>query len=218
MRYIGNRRGRNKTKTSVSPFLQREKGKGRQVGLSFRKNRNRIEFSRVRPVLLLAVQLVLVVVLAYGVVSMYGIRLTIAGESMSPTLLDGDEVLMDRLSYRISEPAAGDLVAFYPGGSRSLNLTVKRIIAIPNDTVRIENGAVYVNDGLIEDVARTDYISEPGLASGGITLAPGEYFVLGDNRNNSEDSRYSSIGNVTTDMMVGKVWLRVTAGNFGLIQ
>ncbi len=172
----------------------------------------------IRPVLVLAAQLVFVVFLAYGVVFMFGIRISVAGESMMPTFEDGDEVLLDKLSYRLSEPAHGDLVAFYPGGSKSANPTVKRIIAQPHDTVRIENGAVYVNDSLIEDVARTDYISEPGLASSDITLAAGEYFVLGDNRNDSEDSRYASIGNVTTDMMIGKVWLRVTPGNIGLVQ
>ncbi len=213
-----NRNRRDRKKTGISPFLRQKKDESRRVGLSFRKSRKRIDFSYIRPMLVLSVQLAFVIILAYGVVSMFGIRLSIAGESMEPTLADGDEVLTDRISYRFSEPARGDLIVFYPGGSRAVNPTVKRIIALPGDTVRIENGAVYVDGSLIEDVARTDYISEPGLAANDIILAPGEYFVLGDNRNNSEDSRYATIGNVTRDMMVGKVWLRVTSGNFGLIQ
>ncbi len=216
---IGNNRSRRKRNTTRKlPFLKREKDESRRAGLSFRRNRKRIEFSNIRPVIVLMVQLVLVVLLAYGVVSMFGIRHMVMGESMVPTLVDGDEVLLDRCSFYFTTPARGDLVAFYPGGSKAVNPTVKRIIALPGETVHIENGAVYVNGSLLEDVARTDYISEPGLASGDITLADGEYFVLGDNRNNSEDSRYSSIGNVTMDMMIGRAWLRVTPGNFGMIQ
>ena len=200
------------------PLFTRIKNDRKRVSLNFRRNRKKIELSRLRPAVILIVELALVISLAYGTVQMFGIRLSVIGQSMEPTLAAGDEVLLNRLSYRIGVPDAGDMIAFYPNDNRSASVSVKRIIGVPGDTVRIANGAVYVNDILIENVARTDYISEAGLAADGVTLKEGEYFVLGDNRNNSEDSRYASIGNVTENMIVGKVWLNVTSGTIGLLQ
>lgn len=214
---LDQRQGRRRKRTSV-PFFTRVKNDRQRVGLNFRRHRKKIELSRFRPALLLAIELAAVILLAYGTVQMFGIKQQIIGQSMEPTLMAGDEVLLNRLSYRLGTPDAGDMVAFYPNDNRSANVSVKRIIAVPGDTVRIANGAVYVNDILIENVARTDYITESGLAADGILLKPGEYFVLGDNRNNSEDSRYASIGNVTENMIVGKVWLNVTSGAIGFLQ
>ena len=92
------------------------------------------------------------------------------------------------------------------------------MIGTPGDTVVIKNGYVYLNGQLHSDIADTDYMTDYGLASAEITLGDGEYFVLGDNRNNSEDSRYASVGNITKDEIVGKVWLDVTPSDFGTVH
>ena len=209
---------RRRRKRNSNPFFERSGESGKRDGLNFRRRRKKPALSKIRPAVFLILQIILVVMLAYVFVSMFGIRQEVAGQSMEPTLAAGDEVLLNKLSYRISEPDAGNIIVFYPNGNESGNVSIKRIIAVPGNTIRIENGAVYVDDRLIEDVARTDYISDAGLAAEGVTLKAGEYFVLGDNRNNSEDSRYASIGNISKEMIIGRVWLALSPGGIRLIR
>lgn len=209
---------RNRKNRQQSPLVIKSKKRADRIGRNIRRNRMKMDFSKASPVIILVGELLAVIVLAFFVVDSFGLRLEIVGESMEPTLVSGDEVLINRFSYRVGSPKADDMVAFYPKGNRGAAIMVKRIIALPGDTVRIENGAVYVNDLLIDDVAKTDFISDAGVAAEEITIPEGEYFCLGDNRNNSEDSRFESIGNLTEDMIVGKVWLKVTKGNLGMVQ
>jgi len=136
---------------------------------------------------------------------------------MEDTINDEDFVLLDRLSYVFFSPKAGDLVAFLPKGNLSAQYSVKRVIGVPGDTVLISGGDVYINGELYDDISGVDDIEDAGLASTEITLGEDEYFLLGDNRNNSEDSRYVTIGNVELDEIVGRVWFDVTWSNFGFL-
>jgi signal peptidase I len=127
---------------------------------------------------------------------------------MYPTLEDGDNLLIDKISYRFQEPERFDIIVFqYPHAQNTYY--IKRIIGLPGETVLIQDGQIYINGELLEDPYGAEPMENPGRAYRQITLGPGEYFVLGDNRNVSSDSRDSSVGNVTTEQIVGKVFLRI---------
>ena len=107
---------------------------------------------------------------------------------------------------------AGDIVAFYPNGNEKSRYYIKRIIGEPGDTIQIQDGVVYVNGDALESANR-ESIENAGLAEEPVTVGEDEYFVLGDNRNNSEDSRYASIGNVKKEDIAGKVWFQTYPRN-----
>lgn len=135
----------------------------------------------------------------------FGIKTSVVGDSMEPTLQNGQEILINRISYQFRAPARGDIIVFRPNNNENAHLSVKRVIAVPGDKVLITLGKVVVNDMVYaNDVA--DDTKDPGLAENEITLGADEYFVLGDNRNNSEDSRNANIGNISRGMIEGKAW------------
>ena len=126
---------------------------------------------------------------------------------MYPTLQEGDSLILDRISYRIVRPERGDIIVFpsrYQEGVRY----IKRVIALPGETVQIINGKIYVN-GQVQEEPDQELIDQPGLAARQIQLAEDEYFVLGDNRSDSSDSREPGVGNVKRSEIEGKVWLRI---------
>ncbi|NLM55673.1 MAG: signal peptidase I [Firmicutes bacterium] len=140
---------------------------------------------------------------------------TVNGESMLPTLHHGERLLVDKLSYRFVEPARGDIVVFkYPANPKEQ--FIKRIIGVPGDTVAIKNGIVYVNGIALEE----DYISAPArIGFREQQVPPGTYFVLGDNRNNSEDSRFSGVGFVPKENIVGRaIWRYWPIMEMGIMQ
>lgn len=187
-------------------------------GLNFRRRRHQIDPVMVRRLVIFFLEVVAVVFAAYLLVIAFGISISNSGGSMEETIMAGDEVLLDRLTYRVRKPRANDVVAFLPEGNLNAKYSVKRIIGVPGDTVQISGGKIYVNGEVFSDILVRDPIAEPGLAANEITLGEDEYFVLGDNRNNSEDSRYATIGNISTGDIVGKVWWNTTWSNFGLVN
>ena len=158
------------------------------------------------------VDLVAVITLAVFVVMMFGTKLTMSGRSMEPVLDNGDVVLLDKLWYNFSEPKRMDVVAFesLEGGSKTY---IKRIVGLPGEQVQIKDGVLYINGQRTELPETVGEIVLPGLAEGEICLLEDEYFVLGDNRNNSEDSRFSDIGNINKKYIVGKIWFTVSPKN-----
>ncbi len=177
----------------------------RSRGLNFRRRRRKVSLDSVRQWIFLGIKIGLVLALAFGVVLAVGMRVTVVGSSMESTLSDGDTVFVDRLSYNLSEPKAGDLVVFLPNGNVKSHYYIKRVVAVPGDTVQIVDGVLYVNGEMYDEVD-TEAIINAGLAQDEIVVGEGEYFVLGDNRNNSEDSRYANIGNVKKEYIIGRAW------------
>lgn len=144
----------------------------------------------------------------YLIVHYVGGRTEVSGESMNPTLKDKDNLIVDKISYRFSDPARFDIVVF-PFKYQEGTYYIKRIIGLPGETVQIQDGTIYINGKKLEESYGAEPIRNPGLASGAITLGQDEYFVLGDNRNNSADSREPSVGNVAREDIVGRAFFRI---------
>lgn len=142
-------------------------------------------------------------ILALFIMTFVARAFTVDGPSMLPTLEDGQRLLVDRLTYRFQDPQRGDVIVFrYPANPRQH--FIKRIIGVPGDQIVISRGTVYVNGVALEE----PYINGPMFGSfGPVVVPPDHYFVLGDNRNNSEDSRDRRVGFVPRELIVGRaIW------------
>ncbi|MBE3101319.1 MAG: signal peptidase I [Firmicutes bacterium] len=127
------------------------------------------------------------------------------GSSMLPTLHDKDRVLVNKIGYRISEPQHGDVIIFKTPEDPKVNY-VKRIIGLPGDRVRVENGIVYVNDIALDE----PYIAEPPFNNYDEVVVPADkFFAMGDNRNASKDSRDPHVGFVPIKNLLGEAAIRV---------
>lgn len=143
------------------------------------------------------------------IITYVGQRSRVSGSSMEPTLSDGDNLIVDKLSYHLHEPERFDIIIF-PYLYQENTYYIKRIIGLPGETVYIdEDGTIYINGVVLDEDYGLETIENPGLASSPITLGADEYFVLGDNRNNSTDSRFASVSNIKRENIVGKAWMRI---------
>ncbi|MCD7737086.1 MAG: signal peptidase I [Lachnospiraceae bacterium] len=153
----------------------------------------------------------------YLVVNYVGERTEVRGGSMYPALNDGDQLIVDMISYRFTDPQRFDVIVF-PFQYQEDTYYIKRIIGLPGETVQIRDGLIYINGEVLEESYGYEEIDNPGLAASEITLGEQEYFVLGDNRNDSTDSREPSVGNISRDEIIGKALLRIwPLSSFGLI-
>ena len=138
-----------------------------------------------------------------------GQRTYISGPSMQPTLHDGDNLIVDKISYRFTDPKRYDIIVF-PYRYQEDTFYIKRIIGLPGETVQVMNGYVYINGELRKDeIYGAEVMEDAGIASEPITLGEDEYFVLGDNRNHSSDSRDPNVGVLHRDELIGRAWVRI---------
>ncbi|HIR28665.1 MAG TPA: signal peptidase I [Candidatus Choladousia intestinigallinarum] len=173
--------------------------------------------SIVREVISWIFYLAAVFLAAYLMVNYVAERTRVQGESMYDTLSDGDNLIVDKISYRFTSPKRYDIIVF-PFQYQEDTYYIKRIIGLPGETVQIYDGDIYINGSRLEEDYGYEKIRNSGLASEPITLGEDEYFVLGDNRNNSSDSREPSVGNVTRDQIIGRAIFRIWPLNrLGLI-
>lgn len=153
--------------------------------------------------------LVCVVLFSYLFVTFIGQRTTVSGSSMEPTLQNGDSLMVDKLSYRFGEPQRFDIIIFPPRLNED-TLYIKRVIGLPGETVRIDDyGNIYIDGEILDEDFGLEIIRNPGQANMPIFLGEDEYFVLGDNRNNSSDSRVPQVGTVNKKEIVGKAFMRI---------
>ena len=129
---------------------------------------------------------------------------------MNNTLYNGDNLILNKISYRFHEPERYDIVVF-PFRDGSKKNYIKRVIGLPGETIRLSSdGKIYINgEELTDDVYGLEVFEKAGNATSPITLGDDEYFVMGDNRNNSEDSRFDVVGKVKRSEIIGKVWIRI---------
>lgn len=190
----------------------------RRSGLNFGRQKKKVNMAIVKEIFAWAVEIAIVLLVAFTLVYFVGLRTGVVGQSMAETLNGGDEILVNRFVYKVTNPRPNDIIVFLPNGNEKSHYYIKRVIAVPGDTVLIENGVVYVNGKPFDEDVDVASIEEAGLAAEEITLGQDEFFVLGDNRNNSEDSRYANIGNIKKEYIIGKAWFRVAPwGDFGFL-
>ena len=180
----------------------------RSRGLSFRRKRKKVTLTAARSMALLIGEIAITLFIAFVLVYCVGMKVTVVGNSMEDTLTDGESVLVNRFTYNLTDPKSGDVVVFTLNENDDGHYYIKRVVAVPGDTVQIRDGILYVN-GEMFDEEDTEAIQNAGLAEEEITVEDGEFFVLGDNRNSSEDSRYANIGNIQKDCIAGKVWFHM---------
>lgn len=190
----------------------------RRSGLNFARRKKKVNMAIVKEVGIWAAEIAITLLLAFTAVYFVGLRTSVVGQSMTETLNSGEEILVNRFIYKVTNPEPNDIIVFLPNGNEKSHYYVKRVVAVPGDTVWISDGLLYVNGELFEEEIDVEDIEEAGLASEEITLGADEYFVLGDNRNNSEDSRYANIGNIKKEYIIGKAWFRVAPwGSIGFL-
>lgn len=157
--------------------------------------------------------------LAFVGVWYFGQQVSTVGDSMNPVLNNGDVVLVNRIIYNATTPKRGDIIVFKPKGNENAHYYTKRIIGLPGESVEIIENRIYIDgEKLEEDYVTTD-IDDVGIVNEKIQLAGDEYFVLGDNRKSSEDSRNADVGNVKREYIYGKAWLVISPkSNFGFVK
>lgn len=157
-----------------------------------------------------ALSILIVIILAYSIVT-FGVQsVTMIGQSMSPVLSNQDVVLINKRAYTFHHPERYDIVAFKLKEDTDSYFNIKRIVGLPGESIQIKNGRIFIDGQVLTDLPFEDLIMTEGLALAEITLDEDEYFLIGDNCNNSEDSRYVNIGNISNKEISGKVFFRVS--------
>ena len=167
------------------------------------------ETNVVRETISFIIYIGIVFLLTYLVIHYVGQRTQVSGSSMEATLSDGDNLIVDKISYRFHDPERYDIIVF-PYKYEKNTFYIKRIIGLPGETVQIdEQGNIYVDGEVIDESYGREVILDPGEAEEPITLEDDEYFVLGDNRNASSDSRDPSVGKILGEDIIGRAWVRI---------
>ena len=168
-----------------------------------------------------AIYLLCVLGAVWLVITFVGQRTEVEGASMENTLHNGDNLIVDKLSYRFRDPERFDIIVF-PFQYQTNTYYIKRIIGLPGETVQImEDGSIYINGQKMEESYGREVIQPEaiGRAAEPIILGEDEYFVMGDNRNNSSDSRTDIVGNIKREDIIGKAWLRIwPLSDFGVLK
>ncbi len=172
-----------------------------------------------REIFNMVLYLLLIVVATLLIVRYVGQRTMVSGSSMEPTLSHGDNLIVDKITYRFQDPVRYDIIVF-PYKYEEDTYYIKRIIGLPGEKVQIsEEGTIYINDQVLEEHYGNEVMKSPGIAAEPVFLGADEYFVLGDNRNASADSREPSVGVISGSDIVGRAWLRIWPLNkFGILR
>lgn len=164
-------------------------------------------------------QIGVVLLFAFTFVWYFGQRVSTVGDSMNPILENGDVVMVNRFVYNASSPKRGDVIVFKPKGNDNSHYYIKRIVGLPGETVEILEGSIYIDGEKLAEDYETTEISDVGIVTGEIQLDGDEYFVLGDDRGKSEDSRMADVGNVKRSYIYGKAWFVLSPlEHFGFLK
>jgi len=166
---------------------------------------------KLKRVLSFSLYLLMILIITFLMITFVVEKTVVDGDSMKPELHDKDVVLIDKIFYKDNDPERFDIVVFpYRGSKGNETFVVKRIIALPGEKIRMSlDGSIFINDEQLADRYGVGENIDPGLCEKDIYLMSDEYFVLGDNREHSVDSRNPEIGNIKRNMIVGKAFLRI---------
>ncbi len=192
----------------------------RNQGLNFRKKRYKFESDNFIEVVRYIFGIAAAIGMALFLVNTWGHKTSVIGSSMENALYNGQTIYISKFSYLLGNPRYGDIVVFLPNGNEHTHYYVKRVVAVPGDTVQISAGRLYINDTPEENADKYDLMEDSGIAENPLTLGEDEYFVLGDNRNNGEDSRSGNIGPLNISLIEGRAWFKLTKDDskFGYIK
>lgn len=190
----------------------------KKKGLSFYTKKKKVASSLFKDIFSVLIGMVIAIFAAGVTAYFFGMSVHVVGASMEPTLYNSQEILIDRFRYVLSSPKRGDVVVFLPNGNENVHYYVKRVVARPGDRIFIRNGVLYVNG--IESPYVTKMIEESGVAENELIVGNSEFFCIGDDPDNSEDSRSANIGMVKEIEIVGKAWYKFSLNDekMGLIQ
>lgn len=152
--------------------------------------------------------IIIIVGAAYLIVTFVGQRTQVSGSSMETTLSDGDQLIVDKISYRFRNPKRYDIIVF-PYQYEPNTYYIKRIIGLPGETIQIIDGYIYIDGEQLDEHYGNELMNDPGIAAEPVALGEDEYFVLGDNRNNSQDSRAVNVGVIHRKDILGRAWIRI---------
>ena len=183
-------------------------------GLSFYRRKKKISSAHVREAFSWLFGIFTAIFIAVVLNVFLGVTTNVVGVSMEPALYNGQRIFINSFLYLISSPKAGDVIVFLPNGNENTHYYVKRVVAGPGDSVLIQNGILYVNGEASPWVE--EKLAEAGIAAEEFTVENGEYFCIGDNPGNSEDSRSANIGPVREEDILGKVWFRAACEEIGM--
>lgn len=192
----------------------------RRKGLTFYQKKKKLDSRIIKDIFEMIAGGLVAVFLAFVIVYSIGMRTSIIGDSMEPALYNGQEILVNRIVYRLSTPKRGDVIVFLPNGNQNSHFYVKRVVGLPGETVQIKDGSVYIDGVFLEESEEFDKMIDAGIAENELNLAVDEFFVLGDNRNSSEDSRSGNISAIKRENIIGKAWFRMAIEDesMGLIE
>lgn len=154
------------------------------------------------------VYIAIIIGLTWLIITFVGQRTRVSGHSMEATLHDGDNLIVDKLSYHFREPKRFEIIVF-PYRHKENTYYIKRIIGLSGETVQVKDGYVYINGEKLDENYGLEVMEDAGIAAEPIELGEDEYFVLGDNRNHSSDSRDPSVGILHRDELIGRAWVRI---------
>lgn len=189
-------------------------------GLQFYQKEKKLNPKLLTDIFEMMILTLVVIFMAFAITYFVGMRTSIIGDSMEPSLYNGQEILINRIIYKLSSPKREDVVVFWPNGNQKTHYYVKRVIALPGETIQIIDGRIYIDGILLKEDESYSKIMDAGIAENEIVLGVDEYFVLGDNRNSSEDSRSGNIGPVKRENIIGQAWFRmkIEGGQMGLVE
>lgn len=194
-------------------YLKRKKAKEREKQARALEKQARLqkqeeETSFLKELLGWVLYIAIIVGMTYLIVTYVGQRTKVSGDSMETALQDGDNLIVDKISYRFRDPERFEIIVF-PYKYAENTYYIKRIIGMPGEAIQIKDGYVFINGEQLDENYGLERMDAAGIAEDIILLGEDEYFVLGDNRNNSSDSRSSSVGILTREDLIGRAWVRI---------
>ena len=154
------------------------------------------------------IYILILVAITFLINNFVGQRTHVKGASMEPQLSDGDNLIVDKISYRFRSPERFEIVVF-PYRYERGTYYIKRIVGLPGERIQIADGNIYINDERLEESYGLEAMLNPGIASMPVQLLTDEFFVLGDNRNHSMDSRDARVGILRREDLLGRAWVRI---------
>ena len=164
----------------------------------------------IKSLIIWVIEIILVILFAYLIIEYAVEKTTMMGISMNTTLNDGDKIIINKVAYLKKDPKRYDVIVFNQSKNGHGYYNIKRVIGLPGETIEILNGYIYINGEKLEEEIEVEPMNIAGLAKEELTLEENEFFVLGDNRNSSEDSRFANIGIIVKSDIIGKAWLRLS--------